>query len=109
MHHEYRSMKNRLLKSPLTAAAAVALLAGAAFLPGCGEQNIQTSAYKAQKEKIKADVKAEVLAELGGAAPQGPVESSSSCVSCHTDEERLKMETAGIKQPKGSALTSGKG
>ena len=100
MHHEYRSMKNRLLKSPLTAAAAVALLAGAAFLPGCG---------KAQKEKIKADVKAEVLAELGGAAPQGPVESSSSCVSCHTDEERLKMETAGIKQPKGSALTSGKG
>ena len=110
MHHRYRSMKIRLLKTPVTAAAAALLLAGGAVLPGCGEQNIQTSAYKAQKEKIKADVKAEILAELGGgaAAPQ-PVVSDSSCVSCHTDKERLKIESAGIKQPKGSALTSGKG
>ena len=107
MHHTYRSMKNKLLSTPFP--AAVLLVAGAALLAGCGEQNIQTSAYKAQKEKIKNDVKAEILAELGGAVPQRPVESASSCISCHTDEERLKMESAGIKQPKGSALTSGKG
>ena len=36
-------------------------------------------------------------------------ETASSCISCHTDKEKLKMETAGIKKPKGSALTSGKG
>lgn len=35
--------------------------------------------------------------------------AGSTCVSCHTDKERLKMETAGIKAPPKSAMTSGKG
>lgn len=108
MHHRYRSMKNR--SAPVSAALSLLLLAAVAVTPGCGEQNIETSSYREQKAKIKRDVKAEVLAELGGIpVPAEAVASSSSCVSCHTDQERLKMETAGIKQPKGSALTSGKG
>ena len=109
MHHRYRSMKIRSRTGPVSAALSLLLLAGVALTPGCGEQNIETSSYKEQKAKIKADVKAEILAELGGTAVVQPVVSSSSCVSCHTDQERLKMESAGIKQPKGSALTSGKG
>jgi mono/diheme cytochrome c family protein len=34
---------------------------------------------------------------------------SSTCVACHTDAGKLKAESAGIPQPKGSALQAGKG
>jgi hypothetical protein len=103
-------MKIRSRSGPLAAALPLVILAGVALTAGCGEVNIETKDYKETKARIKQDVKAEVLAELGGEyTPAGPVVSDSSCVSCHTDKERLKVETAGIKKPKGSALTSGKG
>jgi hypothetical protein len=53
------------------------------------------------------------LSKKGGPAVAGKADSNavagSACVSCHTDKEKLKMETAGIKAPPKSALTSGKG
>lgn len=68
------------------------LLAAALLLAGCGKKEETPVAEKAPEK---------VAAPASGTA--------SACVSCHTDKEKLKMETAGIKQPKGSALTSGKG
>jgi len=97
--------------SRIVTGTSFALLGACLFVSGCGEQNIQTEGYKNLKEKIKAEVKSEFLSELTGVsvADSGPVESDSSCVSCHTDKEKLKFESAGIKRPPASALTSGKG
>jgi uncharacterized lipoprotein YajG len=68
------------------------VLAAALMLAGCGK-----------KEETPV---AEKPAEKSAAPSAG---TASACVTCHTDKEKLKMETAGIKRPKGSALTSGKG
>lgn len=91
---------------------ACAVLMAAGFgLAGCGDVNIETSGHKELKARLKAEVKSELLAELTGGREgmTAPVASSSACVSCHTDREKLKMETARIKAPPKSALTSGKG
>ncbi len=80
---EDRTVPTKTTRPGTGAALAASLLAAALLLPAaCG------------KEKAEAPV---------AEAP------SSSCVSCHTDREKLKVETADIKQPKGSALQSGKG
>ncbi len=68
------------------------LLAAALMLAGCGKKEEAPVAGK-PAEKVAAQSS----------------ETASACISCHTDKEKLKMETAGIKKPKGSALTSGKG
>jgi len=34
---------------------------------------------------------------------------TSSCVACHTDAEKLKVESAKVPVPSGSALQAGKG
>ena len=75
-----------------TAFTAAALLASTLLLAGCGKKEEGPVAEGPKGEKTVA-----------------AVASDSACVSCHTDRERLKMESAGIKRPPKSAMTSGKG
>lgn len=44
---------------------------------------------------------------VSAAAP--PAKQTSSCVACHTDAEKLKLEAATVPVPAGSALQAGKG
>lgn len=92
-------------------AVSAVLVAAGFILGGCGDVNIETSGHRELKSRLKSEIKSELLAELGGGQPgmTSPVASSSACVSCHTDKEKLKMETARIKAPPKSAMTSGKG
>ena len=69
------------------------LFLGGALLAGCSGQ--ESSDKSVTGEAVKK------TAAAGGEA--------SSCVSCHTDAERLKVESAMLPKPKKSALTSGKG
>ncbi len=92
--------------------SACAVLVAVGFsLAGCGDVNIETSGHKELKSRLKSEITSELLRELTGGQPgmTTPVASSSACVSCHTDKEKLKMETARIKAPPKSAMTSGKG
>ena len=77
------------LRTGITMSLAV-LFAAAVLQAGCG---------KKEEAPVTAGPKAEKAA----------VASASACVSCHTDKEKLKMETAAIKKPPKSAMTSGKG
>ena len=100
--------KGRFLPSITPSLAS--LVVGMLLLPACGEVNIETSRNKEMKSKLMGDVRTELMAELGiGEMTQEPVVSDSSCVTCHTDKEKLKFETASIKKPSKSALQSGKG
>ena len=44
-----------------------------------------------------------------GIAAETAAAKKSSCVACHTDQKTLQAESAGIPQPAGSAMQSGKG
>lgn len=46
---------------------------------------------------------------VGASAADAPVKPASSCVACHTDAEKLKVEAAKVSSPPGSALQAGKG
>jgi len=53
-----------------------------------------------------------VLAGAAGAAETSaaaPAQAASSCVACHTDAEKLKVEAALVPAPPASALQAGKG
>ncbi len=45
----------------------------------------------------------------GPAVATEPSRLVSSCVACHTDAEKLKMEAAKLPPPPKSAMTAGKG
>ena len=81
--------KNRLSSALLFGS----LLLGAALLTGCTAQ--ESSDKSATGEALKKT-----------AVTEG---EGSSCVSCHTDAEQLKVESAKLPRPKASALTSGRG
>lgn len=53
-----------------------------------------------------------VLAGAAGAAESSaaaPAQPASSCVACHTDAGKLKVEAALVPAPPASALQAGKG
>ena len=52
---------------------------------------------------------AALLLPAWGAGEAAAEETQSTCVACHTDKDKLKMESAGIKRAKPSAMQSGKG
>ena len=79
---EDRTVPTKTTRPGTGALLAVSLAAASLLLAGCGKEKGEVPVAKAP---------------------------SSACVSCHTDKEKLKVETADIKQPKGSALQSGKG
>jgi mono/diheme cytochrome c family protein len=81
------------IRSIPTGIATLAVIAlGALVITACGDVDLSKKGGPAVADKaIPAAV------------------ADSACVSCHTDKEKLKMETAGIKAPPKSALTSGKG
>jgi len=73
--------------------AALAVIAlGALAITACGDVDLS----KKGSSPVAGEGSSEAVA-------------GSACVSCHTDKEKLKMETAGIKAPPKSAMTSGKG
>jgi len=53
------------------------------------------------------------IAALAGLVAAGVVQAAdapvSSCVACHTDAEKLKVEAAKVPAPPSSALQAGKG
>lgn len=65
------------------------------------------------RRTLRTSVRLAAAAAAAGALLAGPAFAAgakdSSCVSCHTDAERLKAECAAIPQPQGSALQAGKG
>ena len=73
--------------------AALAVIAlGALAITACGDVDLSKKGGTPVADKADSNVVA-----------------GSACVSCHTDKEKLKMETASIKAPPKSSLTSGKG
>ena len=46
---------------------------------------------------------------LGAGVAQAAKAPVSSCVACHTDAEKLKIEAAKVPPPAASALQAGKG
>ena len=60
---------------------------------------------------LAAALAAGLLVATGSAEAAGDpaAEPASTCVTCHTDVEKIKAEAANVPVPAGSALQAGKG